>query len=165
MREIIRKIITVIAAILALAAIIFIFVALCKHLGWAIPTVAFGVILAFLAWQIWRVAGVQRLINFVASLIALAIIGFIGWAVWNHFFDDTTTVSDGKASSEQIDNQESQKEKQNSNSKKEESLNEKSKENSRETQTTSNDNNPESLNSSQEQPPATLPQTGFELQD
>lgn len=86
MREIIRKIILVIATILALAAIIFIFVALWRQLGWAIPTFALLAILAFIGWKIWRAGGIQRLINFIATLIALAVIGFIAWAAWNHFF-------------------------------------------------------------------------------
>lgn len=103
MREIIRKIILIVAAILAIAALVFIFVALCKHFGWLIPTLILAAIIAFLAWRIWKFGGVTRLINFIASLILIAVVAFLGWALWQHFFGaKNDNASNGAISTQEI---------------------------------------------------------------
>lgn len=103
MREIIRKIILIVAAILAIAALVFIFVALCKHFGWLIPTLILAATIAFLAWRIWKFGGVAQLINFIASLILIAVVAFLGWALWQHFFGaKNDNASNGAISTQEI---------------------------------------------------------------
>ena len=153
MRENIRKIILIIATFLASTAIIFIFVALWRHFGWAIPTFIFLAILSFIGWKIWQLAGAKILLNFIATIITLFSIGFIGWAVWNHFFNKIETSNTSADRSHM--NASDSKDKDPANNQAEE----------KPSSTTENEaSNSQSIDSSQDSTnqPTELPKTGFD---